>query len=226
MTEAVRLKLDPDGAQLFADALSEAELIRVEAATADPVDVPGRRLACLRDIADLLAADGTIGSVAYRFFSRQACAVRAILFNKRLDLNWGLALHQDRTIAVRERVDVPGFGPWSIKAGQPHVEPPQEITARMVTLRVHLDHVDEDNAPLVVLPSSHELGRLSETQIEALAREPTVSCLARRGDIWAYRTAIVHGSAPSQAPNRRRRVLQIDYSADPLPGGLDWAPVG
>ncbi|MFA5988198.1 MAG: hypothetical protein WC803_01150 [Sphingomonas sp.] len=57
-----------------------------------------------------------------------------------------------------------------------------------------------------------------------MARCGTVENLARRGDVWAYATPIVHGSAAAKAPSRRR-VLQIDYSPDDLPAPLAWAGV-
>ena len=43
--------------------------------------------------------------------------VRATLFDKVEGANWLVPWHQDLTICVRERIDVPGYGPWSIKAG-------------------------------------------------------------------------------------------------------------
>jgi len=43
------------------------------------------------------------------------------------------------TIAVRERREAEGFGPWSEKEGVPHVQPPAEILEKMVAIRVHLD---------------------------------------------------------------------------------------
>ena len=49
----------------------------------------------------------------------------------------------------------------------------------------------------------------------------TVACLASRGDIWLYATPILHASDAAANP-RHRRVLQLDYSADDLPGDLEW----
>src|SRR5262249_42597186 len=43
--------------------------------------------------------------------------------------------------------DVLGFGPWSIKTGVTHVEPPFEVVARMITIRVHLNDCETNNAP-------------------------------------------------------------------------------
>jgi hypothetical protein len=40
-----------------------------------------------------------------------AFAVRGLLFDKTPEANWGVPWHQDLTIAVKKRVEVPGFGP-------------------------------------------------------------------------------------------------------------------
>ena len=92
----------------------------------------------------------------------------------------------------------------------------------MVTLRIHLDPVPADNAPLLIAPGSHRLGRVTEGEIAAVvARCGTQACLAERGDVWTYATPILHASAASHG-QRHRRVLQVDYSADTLPPPLAW----
>lgn len=148
--------------------------------------------------------------------------VRAIFFDKTRESNWSLDWHQDRVIAVKHRVETPGFGPWTVKAGLHHVAPPIGLLARMVTLRIHLDEVTHENAPLIIAPGSHRLGRIHEAEIrDVVAKCGTFTCLARRGDVWKYATPILHASAASTSL-RRRRVLQVDYSADALPNGLQW----
>jgi ectoine hydroxylase-related dioxygenase (phytanoyl-CoA dioxygenase family) len=148
--------------------------------------------------------------------------VRAILFDKTAGRNWALGWHQDRTIVVRERIDAPGFGPWTVKSGLVQVEPPFEILERMVTVRVHLDQVDASNAPLRIVAGSHRLGRLPEGEVRRVAAiSGEQLCLAERGDVWLYATSIVHASLPAHPP-RRRRVLQVDYSADVAPYPLAW----
>lgn len=177
------------------------------------------------DVARLLESD-RLGFAAAEVLGAGSWPVRAILFDKSEGANWSLGWHQDRTIAVRRRAEAPGFGPWSRKAGMIHVEPPFALIEQMVTLRIHLDAVDADNAPLLVAPGSHRLGRLPDAEIEgAVERCGVLSCLAERGDIWRYRTAILHASAAAARP-RRRRVLQVDYSARPLPSPLAWLGVG
>lgn len=170
----------------------------------------------------MLAAEGVVGAVAAEVLRRPAQPIRAVLFDKSKANNWGLAWHQDRTIVVKARVDTPGYGPWSAKAGLIHVAPPFDVLAHMATLRVHLDGVDEANAPLLIAPGSHLLGRVPETEVQNVVdRLGVASCLADAGDIWAYATPILHASKVADRP-RRRRVLQIDYAAAPLDGALEW----
>jgi ectoine hydroxylase-related dioxygenase (phytanoyl-CoA dioxygenase family) len=173
-------------------------------------------------ISALLATTGVIGRVVVDVLGPHARPVRAILFDKNEAMNWAVPWHQDRTIAVREQREAAGFGPWSVKAGVTHVEPPFELLAGMLTVRAHLDDCDRDNAPLIIVPGSHRLGRIpAATAAELARRSDQISCLAQAGDLWVYSTAILHASERARTP-RRRRVLQIDYSAATLPGELEW----
>ncbi len=148
--------------------------------------------------------------------------VRAVMFDKTAAINWAVGWHQDRTVVVVEHRSAPGYGPWTIKDGLIQVEPPFAVIDRMVTLRAHLDDCDEDNAPLMIVPGSHRLGRIPVGDVpEIVTAGPTKICEARRGDVWLYATAILHASEPARAP-RRRRVLHVDYAADPLDHGLEW----
>jgi hypothetical protein len=194
-------------------------------AAALPADRAGIRLHGIASLTKLLAPDA-LGRDAVRILGPQAKPVRAILFDKTPATNWALGWHQDRTIAVAERLDVAGFGPWTIKAGMIHVEPPFAIIDRMVTIRVHIDPVPDDNAPLLVAPASHRFGKIEEADLTSVIEKCGIAtCFADSGDIWMYSTPIVHASAAAAAAaaaSRHRRVFQIDYSADLLPGGLAW----
>lgn len=185
---------------------------------------PGVRLREASALGPILSAGGAVGRVAASRLGEAARPVRAILFDKSEAANWALGWHQDRTIVVRERRDVPGFGPWTVKQGMLHVAPPFALLAGMVTLRVHLDPVPADNAPLLVAPRSHR-ARVAEADLGAVVQAcGAVACLAEAGDVWAYATPIVHASEAAARP-ARRRVLQVDYAAETLPGGLAWLGV-
>jgi ectoine hydroxylase-related dioxygenase (phytanoyl-CoA dioxygenase family) len=161
-------------------------------------------------------------TLATQLLGSGARAVRAILFDKTEEANWSVAWHQDRTIAVRERHDVTGYGPWSVKDGAHHVEPPFDLMRDMVTMRAHLDECGEDNAPLIVAAGSHRLGRIPSAEIsDSVSRLRIARCLAETGDVWVYATPIIHASERTRSP-ARRRVLQVDFCARELPKGLEW----
>lgn len=149
--------------------------------------------------------------------------VRAILFDKTSQANWKVPYHQDRSIAVRGRVAVPGFGPWSVKQGVIHVEPPAEVLERMAALRVHLDPCSESSGPLRVIPGSHRNGFLSGHEIDELVRRgPSQICTARRGDVLLMKPLLLHASSKASTPTRRR-VLHLEFAVEPLASPLEWA---
>ena len=187
-----------------------------------PSDRAGLRLHGVTPLRPLLAGDGPIGGIARDLLGPAARPVRLILFDKTEATNWSLGWHQDRTICVAERHEVEGFGPWSIKQGLRHVAPPFANLAGMATLRIHLDDVPETNAPLLIAPGSHRFGIVAEPEIDRVVQAcGQFACLAETGDVWAYATPILHASSAAAVP-RRRRVLQVDYAAADLPGGLQW----
>lgn len=148
--------------------------------------------------------------------------VRAIYFDKSEDSNWLVPWHQDLTIAVQAIKEIEGFGPWSVKEGIPHVQPPVALLEQMVTVRIHLDEADETNGALRVLPGSHVLGKLSAQQIskERNSTEEALCCAAQ-GDVLLMRPLLLHASSRSTSP-RRRRILHIEYACFELPFGLQW----
>lgn len=149
--------------------------------------------------------------------------VRAIYFNKSPSANWFVPWHQDLTIAIKEQRDLPGFGPWSVKDGVPHVQPPLEVLEEMLTIRLHLDSADETNGALKVIPGSHRAGRLDAEAVAALRKgEGEVTCCAKAGDVLLMRPLLLHASARAEN-DRQRRVLHIEYCGVTLPEGLEWA---
>jgi hypothetical protein len=153
-----------------------------------------------------------------------AIAVRALFFDKTPGANWPVLWHQDLTIAVAERHDLPGWGPWSVKAGVVHVEPPCALLARMLTIRLHLDDCDANNGPLRVIPGSHRLGRLTRDAIKAVRASATEQTLiADSGSAILMRPLLLHASSPATNPGHRR-VIHIEYACgNALPPPLTWA---
>jgi hypothetical protein len=220
------LDLERDGAIRVRQALDDAALGSLEALlAAAPRDRAGVRLYGVAGLHRLLAPGGHVGRIAAGVQGPTSRAVRAVLFDKTASRNWRLGWRQDRTIVVKARVETDEFGPWSRKGGLQHVAPPFELLRRMLTLRVHLDDVDENNAPLLVALGSHRLGPVAVEGIDsAVAASRRYACLASAGDVWVYLTPILHASDAARTA-RRRRVLQVDYADAPLPGALEWLGV-
>lgn len=151
-----------------------------------------------------------------------ACfAVRGIFFNKNSKANWKVTWHQDCVIAVRERVEIDSWGPWSCKAGVTHVRPTAQIVQQMLAIRIHLDDCGENNGPMRVLPGTHVGGFLSDGQIQDWPKEPAVSCAVCRGDAILMRPLLLHASSPASQPSNRR-VIHLEFAAHELPNGATW----
>jgi hypothetical protein len=214
---------DDVGARHIPSALDTAALQDIWNALGGlPPAQAGVRVHGIPALRPFLAASGPVGAVALSALGPACRPVRAILFDKTPGANWSLGWHQDRTISVAHRVEVDGFGPWTVKDGLLHVAPPFDILSRMVTLRVHLDPVPATNGPLLIAPGSHRFGRIALADVPRIVQQCGIAaCLADAGDIWLYATPILHASRPALEPGHRR-VLQIDFAAEDLPGGLRW----
>ena len=180
----------------------------------------------LRNLLDIplireLARSNAVRSLMEPALGSTCFAVRGILFNKVAETNWKVAWHQDCVIAVAEQKEVPGWGPWSIKAGVHHVRPSSELVSRMLAVRLHLDDCGSDNGPLRVIPGSHRGGFLSERQIQEWPKDNAITCTARRGDAILMQPLLLHASSTAKLPSGRR-VVHLEFTADELPYGLRW----
>jgi ectoine hydroxylase-related dioxygenase (phytanoyl-CoA dioxygenase family) len=148
--------------------------------------------------------------------------VRGILFNKGADSNWKVTWHQDCVIAVKHRQEIEGWGPWSVKAGIPHVRPSANILSAMLAIRIHMDDCPPENGALHVLPGSHGKGFISETEIVALDKRGQKVCGASRGDVLLMRPLLLHASSSAAKPTARR-VLHVEFAPSrKLPNGMEW----
>jgi ectoine hydroxylase-related dioxygenase (phytanoyl-CoA dioxygenase family) len=152
-----------------------------------------------------------------------ARVVRATLFDKTDAANWKVPWHQDVTIAVSQRIEAEGFGPWSVKAGILHVQAPTAILERMISVRVHLDDCPPENGALKVIAGSHRSGRMpADSAGQFLRSGGVITCAMKRGGVLLMRPLLFHASSAATAPSRRR-VIHFDYAATGLPVGMDWA---
>jgi hypothetical protein len=171
-----------------------------------------------------LAHDARLLGLAGSVLGPRPRPFRATLFDKSREANWLVVWHQDTALPLRERRDMPGWGPWSVKAGRTYAHAPAAALERIVALRLHLDDSTADNGPLRVLPGSHTRGVLSDESIRSLvARGVPHDCLVGRGGILVMRPLLVHASSKA-AGDAPRRVVHIEYTdGTPLEANLELA---
>lgn len=146
--------------------------------------------------------------------------VRALFFDKPPERTWNLPWHKDTSIAVKDnKSESAHFSRPTVKAGVPHVVASDWILRQMLTLRIHLDDVTDENGPLRVVPESHVS---SESEGVGVAGEVTI--YADAGDVLAMRPLISHASGSSTPETRRhRRILHLEFAATSLlPDGFHW----
>jgi len=189
---------------------------------------PGTKRGGVRDVMDrapqlrAAAEDIRVRDIVEHVLGSTAFVVRSILFDKTAGANWKVPWHQDLTIAVDSRRDTEGYGPWSIKEGIVHVQPPTEVLARMVTVRIHMDPCPAINGALRVLPGTHKLGRLNQNHLDCHIDEArAITCAAQPGDALIMRPLLLHASSPSIVP-AHRRILHFDFANGGLYNGLTW----
>ncbi len=214
--------IEEDGFELV-PAVLDANECAVWISELGPVSGAGARGVLGRPAVARLARAESILALVRPHLPMSPRPVRGIYFDKAPGSNWLVAWHQDLTIALRERREVPGFGPWSAKGGVPHVQPPDALLERMLTVRLHLDEADERNGALRVLPGSHRCGRLDEDRIRELrATGSERLCAAKAGDALLMRPLLLHASGRSRGTGHRR-VLHLEYAGFDLPDGLEWS---
>lgn len=215
--------LDGDGYALSDLVLTDSQCAHV--ASALPV-VPGghggaRNLINHPTVMALLTHE-RVGRYLWSVIGRDLVAVKATLFDKTQEANWRVQWHQDRTIAVKERLDVSGYGPWSMKAGALHVEAPEQVLAQMVAIRIHLDPCGAENGPLRVIPGSHRAGKLREEALQqVVATGNVVELHVPQGGFLLIRPLLVHSSSVAIVPEHRR-VLHLEFAPREAISPLKW----
>ena len=169
---------------------------------------------CVRDVAAKSAPilDLAESNVLRQLLPADYLLVRSILFDKTAEENWPVLWHQDLSIAVKERRGVEGYGPWSVKGGIVHVQPPSSVLQQMVTLRVHLDPTAESNGALRLIRNSNKSGKMEPSSVlGAVEGGQEVVCVCSPGDVLKMSPLILHASRRSEQP-ARRRVLHFEYA--------------
>jgi ectoine hydroxylase-related dioxygenase (phytanoyl-CoA dioxygenase family) len=148
--------------------------------------------------------------------------VQCTVFDKSPEKNWLVALHQDRSIPVRRRVESPSLTGWSEKEGDIFVQPPREVLESVTTVRIHVDPCPVESGALRVVPGSHRSGLLAPLEAERLRDgfgEEAVP--SPRGGALILKPLLLHASSKAKVA-LQRRVLHFVFGPRLLPFGLEW----
>jgi ectoine hydroxylase-related dioxygenase (phytanoyl-CoA dioxygenase family) len=172
------------------------------------------------EIKDLVFNDN-IKKVVKEIFGEKYFVVKSIYFDKPETSNWYVAYHQDLTISVDKKLDLPDFGPWTTKKNQFAVQPPLDILENIYTIRIHLDDTDENNGALKVVPKSHAKGIYRPETIDWTIETEEI-CNVEKGGIMIMKPLTLHGSNRT-TNGKKRRVIHIEFSDIELPEVLQWS---
>ena len=163
--------------------------------------------------------------VLQAILGQQVGLVRVLYFDKHPNRTWTLPWHQDMTIAVEDNtLPTTQFCKPTTKSGVPHVEAPENVLHQMLTLRIHLDEVTEDNGPLKVIRGSHQHKLVEQSSTASSPSLAIDTIYAAAGDVLAMRPLISHSSGASKpGTSQHRRILHLEFSGQPqLPDGFQW----
>lgn len=215
-------KLNPEGFEIVRGVFPSGEIERLIQEADHVAKLAGstcvRHLRRKSEIFNQLAVSEPI----LHLLPTKMSPVRSILFDKTVEENWPVAWHQDLTISVEEKREIDDYGPWSIKDGVVHVQPPTELLTQMVTVRIHLDDTPRSNGALRVIPGSFAEGKIPAAEVKSHVHKPSVICECKAGDILLMSPLILHASKRSEFPERRR-IIHFEYAPyDSLDGRLSW----
>lgn len=125
-----------------------------------------------------------------RLSSVWPAASRAALctyFEKSRARIWLVALHQDLSIPVAERLEASGYAACSEKDGRVFVQPPLEVLEHSVAARVHLEASDEKTGALKVVPRAPTLSD------GCVLKRPSLQDMSTASDPWPQADPRHHG---------------------------------
>ena len=144
---------------------------------------------------------------------------KAIYFNKQNRSNWFVGYHQDISIGVEKKIIANGYAHWTRKKDLLGVIPPVTILESIVTFRIHLDNVNDNNGALKIIEKSHQKGiiRIDENfDPSPFGRE--VICNARQGQVMLMKPLLLHAS-DRLISKSDRRIIHLEFCNKDIPMG-------
>ena len=128
-----------------------------------------------------------LGPIEFSNLASEEKHLRMICFDKSEKRNCSLGWHQDRTIAVQSKGEVPGFDVDNKSRNDSTIEPPFELIEKSITVRISVDC--RQMLTTVHLKSSQKvfkLGKLTDDAVLELACDQHSEWLKRERCLISY----------------------------------------
>ncbi len=136
---------------------------------------------------------------------------RAIGFVKSSADNWSLPWHQDRIIAMAEKISSPRYSNWSRKSGIWHCEPTVDILRDLAFAYIAFDDMRGGKGGLELAAGTHMYGKIEQHLVEkSVAASKVVNPKMLPGDVLFISALTLHRSN-IWSGNAQRRALRIDF---------------
>jgi hypothetical protein len=129
---AIKHQIEEDGYALVHRCVSERTIQALELALDS--NQHGTRNLLSNQVVCSIAGSDEVRRPVTSVLGAECFAVRGLFFNKSSKANWKVTWHQDCVIAVCEKLQIEGWGPWSSKANVIHVRPPLSVLQQMIAI--------------------------------------------------------------------------------------------
>ncbi len=153
--------------------------------------------------------------------SKTAKPIKSIYFDKPPNANWIVNWHQDLTINVKGKAELPGFKNWRVLKGRTVVQPPRAFLENIFTIRIHLDDCSKENGALRIIEGSHQDGVMEVKNGISELLEKEVVCEVPKGGVLLMKPLALHASKRTEN-KENRRVIHIEFTDQKLPEPLEW----
>jgi len=147
--------------------------------------------------------------------------VNAIFYAQSPQTNFYTKPHQTITITVKKRQPVQGFSGWSTREGITTVMSPAHILQNMFSVRICLNHTNQQNGGLQVIPGSHKKILTIQERNFLIDNTLPINIDAQQGDCQILKPLILK-AYHNKKSHQNTPVIQLDFCSKALPAPLSW----
>jgi phytanoyl-CoA dioxygenase PhyH len=140
-----------------------------------------------------------------------AFPIDAQFFDKRADANWAVPAHQDVVVPIPAAAPADTVRNPRERHGLRYGEPGVLVLNELVALRVHFDDACGESGGIAIVNGSHVAGRIADADLRKIPESDFEPYDCWAGDVLLMKPLVVHRSARSTLP-ARRRVLHVLYA--------------